>query len=55
LAKNKRNALRRRVEHTAMVCIVCGKSFIAKRADAVTCSNRCRQARHRERGASNIR
>jgi hypothetical protein len=49
LAKNHRNKLRRRVEHEPMICIECGESFVPRRADAVTCSNRCRQAAHRKR------
>jgi hypothetical protein len=49
LAKNKRNKLRRRVKHKPMVCAKCGNVFTSTRADAVTCSNKCRQARHRER------
>jgi hypothetical protein len=49
LATNKRNAERRRVTHAPMTCIECGRQFIPKRADAVTCSNRCRQAQHRKR------
>jgi hypothetical protein len=49
LAKNQRNKLRRRVKHAPITCIECGRSFIPKRDDAVTCSNRCRQAQHRER------
>jgi hypothetical protein len=48
LAKNKRNKLRRRVQREPMTCIECGRSFIPKRDDAVTCSNRCRQAQHRK-------
>jgi hypothetical protein len=48
LAKNKRNKLRRRIKHEPVTCIECGRSFIPKRADGVTCSNRCRQAQHRK-------
>jgi hypothetical protein len=51
LARNEKNKLRRRVEHEAMICIACGESFVPKRADAVTCSNRCRQAQYRRRNA----
>jgi len=49
--RNKRNTERRRVEHAPRRCAnpACGKTFIPKRDDAVTCSNRCRQALHRER------
>jgi hypothetical protein len=49
LALNKRNALRRGVQHEPITCIECGRPFIPKRAAAVTCSNRCRQAQHRQR------
>jgi hypothetical protein len=48
LARNERNADRRRVEHEPRTCIECGRAFIPTRADAVTCSNRCRQAQHRK-------
>jgi hypothetical protein len=44
-----RSAERRRVKHQPMICIECGNEFIPKRADAVTCSNKCRQAQHRKR------
>jgi len=40
---------RNRVEHKPTTCIACGQMFVPKRADAVTCSNRCRQSRHRAR------
>jgi hypothetical protein len=49
LDRNSRNKLRRRVKHKPMTCIECGETFIPKRADAVTCSNKCRQAQHRKR------
>jgi hypothetical protein len=49
LRRNQRNAERRRVKHAPMACLVCGEAFVPKRADAVTCSNRCRQAAHRHR------
>jgi hypothetical protein len=52
--RNKRNAERRRVEHQPMTCIECGRSFIPKRDDAVTCSNRCRQAQHRKRARAEL-
>jgi RNase P subunit RPR2 len=39
----------RRVQPTEKICARCQKSFVPKRADAVTCSNRCRQALHRAR------
>ena len=49
--RNRRNKVRRRVRHAPMICIACGRSFVPKRADAQTCSNRCRQFLHRhERG-----
>lgn len=34
---------------TSRVCRVCGGSLAGKRADAITCSNACRQARARQR------
>lgn len=49
LAKNQRNKLRRRVRHQPVSCIKCGRSFTPKRDDAQCCSNKCRQALHRER------
>jgi hypothetical protein len=49
LARNKRNAERRRVEHQPIKCAVCRKPFVPTRSDAVTCSNTCRQAQHRQR------
>jgi hypothetical protein len=45
--RNERNKLRRRVRHTSRMCVRCGARFVPKRTDAVTCSNRCRQAMHR--------
>jgi hypothetical protein len=48
----KRSRERRRLVPEPMVCIQCGKTFTPKRADAVTCSNRCRQAQHRRRNGS---
>lgn len=47
--KNKRNKLRRRVKHEPITCIQCGRSFLPKRSDALTCSNACRQQHHRLR------
>jgi hypothetical protein len=32
-----------------MLCSECQNEFFADRDDAITCSNRCRQARHRRR------
>jgi hypothetical protein len=49
LARNERDKLRRRVVHAPLACAQCGESFIPTRADALTCSNRCRQAWHRAR------
>jgi ribosomal protein S27AE len=48
-ARNERNNLRRRVQHEERICPRCGRSFLPKRADALTCSNTCRQALHRAR------
>jgi hypothetical protein len=48
-ANNERARLRRRVRHDEIVCQRCGGLFVPKRSDAVTCSNRCRQALHRQR------
>ena len=31
------------------ICIACGNNFIPKRANAVTCSHRCRQKAYRDR------
>jgi hypothetical protein len=45
--RNERNRVRRRVDHRPVFCAECGEPFVPKRADAVTCSNRCRQAQHR--------
>jgi hypothetical protein len=50
----QRNAERRRVKHEPMTCIECGETFIPKRADAVTCSNKCRQAQHRRRAQPDV-
>jgi hypothetical protein len=51
LATVKRQKPARRVRHDERVCAnpQCGKTFIPTRADAVTCSNRCRQALYRQR------
>jgi predicted nucleic acid-binding Zn ribbon protein len=38
---------RRRIRHGAIACTVCNEVFVPKRADAKTCSNRCRQAAFR--------
>ena len=53
--RNERNNLRRRVQHKPMTCSECGRSFLPKRSDAVTCSNACRQKFHRQRHAHNHR
>ena len=42
---------RKRVEHATVACAVCGEMFTQARRDALTCSNRCRQALHRQRAA----
>jgi hypothetical protein len=34
---------RRRVHNAEMACAVCGEMFVPKKANAKTCSNRCRQ------------
>jgi hypothetical protein len=39
---------RRRVQHSEIACEVCGKDFVPTRSDARTCSNTCRQKRHRQ-------
>jgi hypothetical protein len=39
----------RRVHHEQIACPVCKRLFVPKRAEAKTCSNRCRQRAHRER------
>jgi hypothetical protein len=44
-----RSKVRRRVVHKPKTCIICDQEFIPKRADARTCSNKCRQAWHRQR------
>jgi hypothetical protein len=49
LARNKRNAERRRVKRQPIACIACGRFFVPKRTDTMTCSNKCRQAMHRDR------
>jgi hypothetical protein len=55
VVKNERNNLRRRVGHEPRACAKCRKSFMPKRADAVTCSGRCRQAMHRERERGSVK
>ena len=50
--KNSRNNLRRRVKHKRMACNQCGRPFTPKRADAKTCSNKCRQAQYRKRASA---
>jgi hypothetical protein len=35
-------------------CAACGRQFVAARADAITCSVRCRVARHRGRGSPSV-
>jgi integrase len=51
LASNKRQNLRRRVEHEPIKCMVCGETFTPRRNDANTCSSRCRQRFYRENRA----
>jgi hypothetical protein len=46
---DRRSKLRRRVKHQQITCRICADLFIPKRADAVTCSNKCRQELHRRR------
>jgi hypothetical protein len=41
---------RKKVEPATIACATCGEMFTQTRSDAVTCSNACRQARHRRRG-----
>jgi hypothetical protein len=53
LAEKRRNSERRRVRHEPMTCVVCGSTFMPTRADATTCSNKCRQAAHRARNRRN--
>jgi hypothetical protein len=43
----RRNNQRRRINPEPVICIECGR--FPRRADAKTCSNRCRQAQHRKR------
>jgi hypothetical protein len=45
-AEYRANNLRRRVTREPKTCPECGNQFTPKRSDAVTCSDRCRQARH---------
>jgi hypothetical protein len=40
---------RKRVEPATVACAACGEMFTQRRRDALTCSNRCRQALHRRR------
>jgi predicted nucleic acid-binding Zn ribbon protein len=53
-ARYKANNERRKVRHDPMNCSACGRSFVPKRTDAVTCSNRCRQALHRQRASAAV-
>jgi len=57
IAKIAQQKRARRVHHDERICKRCGELFIPKRADALTCSNGCRQAlyRERERAASDSR
>ena len=36
------------------ICQVCGKTFTPARSDAITCSDRCRQVRSRQRRLSQV-
>jgi hypothetical protein len=47
---SRRNNDRRRVQSTVAICVECRRKFSARKG-AVTCSNRCRQARFRRRTA----
>jgi hypothetical protein len=49
LMLNARASERRRVHHDPIACEVCGENFVPTRADARTCSNKCRQAAFRRR------
>jgi hypothetical protein len=51
-AEYQRATERRRVRHRKLARQECGEMFIPTRADAVTCSNRCRQRAHRKRHKS---
>jgi hypothetical protein len=44
---NRRQNERRNRRHDETECLQCGKLFVPKRFGALTCSNRCRQARFR--------
>jgi hypothetical protein len=46
---NEYYRLRRRIKRQERACVVCGQSFVPKRRDALTCSNRCRQRLFRQR------
>jgi hypothetical protein len=46
--KLKRQLARKRVVHAPIACAVCGETFEPRRADAKTCSGRCRQKLYRE-------
>jgi hypothetical protein len=46
-AKNRQKGTPRRNSYRARKCRACKRPFIPKRADARTCSNRCRQTLHR--------
>jgi hypothetical protein len=45
----RRNAERRRIVRAEEICSRCHKPFMPARRDALFCSNRCRQAWHRQR------
>jgi hypothetical protein len=46
---NEYYPLRRRIKQQERACVVCRKSFLPKRRDALTCGNRCRQRLFRQR------
>src|SRR5262245_12785752 len=48
MAKLETSKLNRRVEPALIECEVCTEYFVAKRTDATTCSNRCRQKLYRK-------
>jgi hypothetical protein len=45
----RRDAERRRIVRVEAVCSECHKPFVPTRSDALFCSNKCRQASHRQR------
>jgi hypothetical protein len=47
--RKARKSKGKRLEPHNISCEVCGTEFVAKRSDAKTCSNACRQRQHRQR------